>query len=58
MPYNYGMNTKVTLPKPRNWVAKNDRNRAARHRDQTQYQRHSKHRYRGLASTNLAQVDQ
>ena len=37
---------KITVPvtKPRNLVAKNDRNRAARHRDRTQYQRHQKHR--------------
>jgi hypothetical protein len=29
--------------KPRNPVVKNDRNRAVRHRDRTQYQRRSKH---------------
>ena len=34
----------VTVAKPRNLVVKNDRNRAARHRDRTQYQRHHKHR--------------
>jgi len=30
--------------KARNWVAKNNRNRAVRHRDHTQYQRQPKHR--------------
>jgi hypothetical protein len=29
--------------KTRNWVAKNNRCRAARHRDRTAYQRHLKH---------------
>ena len=52
------MKTKITLPKPRNLVAKNDHNRAVRHRDTTQYQRHSKHRNRGLVSTYLVLVDQ
>ena len=31
------------LPKQRNWVAKNDHNRAAVFRDRTQYQRKPKH---------------
>ena len=30
--------------KPRNFVVKNDHNRAARHRVRVQYQRHTKHR--------------
>ena len=32
------------LPKQRNWVAKNNHNRAAVFRDRTQYQRHAKHK--------------
>jgi hypothetical protein len=35
---------KLEKIKPRNWVAKNNRCRSARHRDHTQYQRHNKHR--------------
>ncbi len=31
-------------PRPRNWVAKNDRNRAAHHRSIRDYQRQPKHR--------------
>jgi hypothetical protein len=38
------MKTLLTLPRPRNWVAKNDRNRAARHRVAVKYQRRAKHR--------------
>jgi hypothetical protein len=34
----------VPLPRPRNPVARNDRNRAARHRLRNRYQRHSKHK--------------
>jgi hypothetical protein len=32
----------------RNWVVKNDQNRAARHRVRTQYQRHPRHRHEEL----------
>ena len=35
---------KLEKIKTRNWVAKNNRCRSARHRDHTQYQRHNKHR--------------
>jgi hypothetical protein len=35
---------KIESTKPRNWVAKNNRCRYVRHRDQTQYQRQPKHR--------------
>ena len=52
------MKTKAKPPKLRNWVVKNDHNRAARHRDATQYQRRAKHQNRGLVSTYLVQVDQ
>lgn len=52
------MKTKAKLPKLRNWVVKNDHNRAVRHRDATQYQRRPKHQNRGLVSTYLVQVDQ
>jgi hypothetical protein len=39
-----------TIPKipVRNWVVKNDQNRAARHRVRTQYQRHPRHRHEEL----------
>ena len=38
------MKIRVTIPqKQRNWVAKNDRNRAVVMRDRTQYQRRPKH---------------
>lgn len=39
------MKIQIRVPvKVRNWVAKNDRNRAQVMRDRTQYQRHPKHR--------------
>jgi hypothetical protein len=43
--YNYStMKIKMKPTAPRNWVVKNDRNRAQRHRVRTQYQRHPRHR--------------
>lgn len=38
------MEKKAITMKPRNWVAKNNFNRPATHRDRTQYQRQPKHR--------------
>jgi hypothetical protein len=37
---------KLEKIKPRNWVAKNNRCRSARHQDHTRYQRQAKHRYK------------
>ena len=36
------------LLRPRNYVVKNDYNRASKHRDRTQYQRHSRHKNQEL----------